>query len=98
MTLEPQKSEAWSENRNNLKIYCKKSMILLWVYTGKITQILSKSFYKIPYQAFSWQANRLILNIPDLQGLLSKNAEKDAKSLQIENNELQIVKHQTKEI
>ena len=37
-------------------------------------------FNKMPYQAFSWQANWLILNIPVLQGMLrvKSKAEKHA--------------------
>ena len=46
---------------------------------------------KVSYQAFSWQANQLIPNIPVLQGLLRVNrkAGKDAQCWQTENNELQ---------
>ena len=52
------------------------------------------------YRAFSRQVSQLILNIPVLKGLLKVNnkAEKHLQSLQNENNELQILKYQIKEI
>ena len=67
-----------------------------------------KSVYIVPntnkklYRAFDRHANQLLLNIPVLKGLLKVNskAKKICAKLtnKIENNELQILKYQIKEI
>ena len=49
-------------------------------FFNPILLVYYKTLSKKLYRAFSWQANRLTLNIPVLQGLLMVNrkAEKDA--------------------